>query len=100
MAKIRLDSAGIQAVLNSGPVVSELASMAGGVKSAASGATAGGKPIPVTVRARTASGGRLRGSRPAYDVSLAHPAGLGVEGKRGTLGKAAASQGLQVRGGA
>lgn len=97
MAKIDLDSAGIEAVLNSAPVNAALMGIASNMKSGASGATADGERIPVTVRARTASGGRLRGSRPAYDVTLAHPAGMRVEAKRGPLARAAAGNGLTVR---
>ncbi|AYN58491.1 hypothetical protein HOU70_gp10 [Arthrobacter phage Liebe] len=96
-AKIRLDSAGIEEVLNSGPVRSAVERLGAGVEAAVGSPTASGTPVPVRRTSRTASGGRLRGVRPAVDITLAHPAGMAVEGKRGPLTRAAASQGLQVR---
>lgn len=97
-SKIRLDAVGIGEVLNSGKVRDAVNALAGSVAAAVGSPTANGEPIPVVTRTRTASGGRLRGTRQAVDVQLAHPAGMGVEGKRGPLVRAAASRGLRVQG--
>ncbi|AYN57731.1 hypothetical protein PBI_DRMANHATTAN_11 [Arthrobacter phage DrManhattan] len=95
-SKIRLDSAGIAAVLRSSEVTAEVEALGSKVRAAVGSPTASGKPIPVERRSRTASGGRLS-SRPAVNITLAHPAGLAVEAKRGPLAKAASSVGLQVK---
>jgi hypothetical protein len=92
--KLRLDSAGIGSILNSGKVQGLASSLANSVAGAARGATASGMPIPVEVRSRVAAGGRLRSPRGAYDVTLKHPAGLKVEAKRSPLLRAAISVGL------
>lgn len=94
---IRLDSAGIAAVLQSAPVEAAVRQAAAAVAANASGETASGEPVPVETRERTASGGRLRSPRLAVDVMLAHPAGIRVEAKRGTLARAAAAAGLEVK---
>lgn len=96
-SKLRLDSAGIAAVLNSGAVAAEVEALGSAVSAAVGTPTASGRPIPVKRYTRTASGGRLRGSRPAVDIVLADPAGLAIEAKRGYLVKAAASAGLEVK---
>ena len=96
MAKIRLDSDGIAEMLRSAPVETAVESLGRSVASAVGTPTASGKPIDVTTRSRTASGGRIS-ARPAVDVTLAHPAGLAVEAKRGPLARGAASVGLEVR---
>lgn len=96
MAKIRLDSAGLAAVLRSAPVASAVEGLGASVAGAVGTPTASGRPIEVTTRSRIADGGRLS-ARPAVDITLADPAGLRVEAKRGPLARAAASQGLEVR---
>jgi hypothetical protein len=96
MAKIRLDSDGIAEMLRSQRVEAAVESLGRSVESAVGTPTASGRPINVTTRSRTASGGRLS-ARPAVDVTLADPAGLAVEAKRGPLARAAASVGLEVR---
>lgn len=96
-SKIRIDSAGLSEVLNSAVVYAEIEVLASAVASAVGTPTASGKSIPVVKRSRTASGGRLRGVRPAVDITLAHTAGLAVEAKRGTLIQAASSVGLEVK---
>lgn len=93
---IRLDSRGIGEVLNSAPVYAATQALAASVAGSVD-ATVGGKKIAVTRTTRVAEGGRLRSPRKAVDIHLAHPAGLGVEAKRGPLARAAASKGLQVR---
>ncbi|KUM41201.1 hypothetical protein [Arthrobacter sp. EPSL27] len=95
--KIRLDSAGIGEILASAAVKAEVEVLGSAVASAVGSPTASGKPIPVVKRSRIASGGRLKGSRPAVDITLAHVAGMAVEAKRGPLVKAASSVGLQVK---
>lgn len=95
--KIKLDSAGLADVLSRPEVASKIEALGASIASAVGSPTAGGEAIPVKTRTRVASGGRLKGSRPAVDISLAHPAGLRVEAMRGPLAKAAASVGLEVK---
>jgi hypothetical protein len=95
--KLKLDSKGIEAVLNGPAVTNKIASLGATVKANVGSPTASGDPIPVTTRMRVASGGRLIGTRPAVDVTLAHVAGLAVEAKRGPLARAAAAAGLPVK---
>lgn len=95
-SKIRLDSKGIAEVLRSSQVKGEVESLGRKVQAAVGAPTASGEPIPVERRSRVADGGRLS-ARPAVDVSLAHPAGMAVEAKRGPLVRAAASVGLEVK---
>lgn len=84
-------------VLDSAAVYGATSALAASVASAVD-ATADGERIEVQTRTRVASGGRLRSPRRAVDISLAHPAGLRVEAKRGPLARAAASRGLRVEG--
>lgn len=92
--KIRLDRAGMAAMLNSAEVGSAVDGLGAAVKGGVS-ETAGGQAVPVRTRRRVAQGGRLS-ARPAVDVELAHPAGLRIEAKRGSLVRAAAAAGLEV----
>ena len=94
---LRLDSRGISEVLSSGRVTAEINRLGSAVASAVGTPTASGEPIEVLTRQRTASGGRLRGSRAAVDITLAHAAGMAVEAKRGPLVRAASSVGLEVK---
>lgn len=94
--KLRLDRAGIAAVLRSAPVESAVSDLAEGVASRIH-ETAHDGPVPVETRSRVASGGRIS-ARPAVDVILAHPGGLAIEAKYGALTKAASAAGLEVRG--
>lgn len=96
-AKLRLDSAGIAEVLNRAEVANLVEDLGSAVSAAVGTPTASGRQIPVKTRFRMASGGRLRGSRPAVDIILADPAGLAIEAKRGYLVRAAASAGLEVK---
>lgn len=96
MAKIDLDHAGIAEILRSAQVAGLVNELGASVASAVGTPTAAGKPVPVRTRSRTASGGRIS-ARPAVDITLAHAAGMAVEGKRAPLARAAASAGLQVR---
>lgn len=94
--RLRLDSAGIAAVLRSSEVAAQVNSLGDSVASNVGSPTATGEPIPVRVTHRTAAGGRLS-ARPAVDITLAHPAGVAVEAKRGPLANAAAAAGLEVK---
>lgn len=93
--KIRLDSPGIAAMLQSGEVTAAITELGEDVASRVY-ETASGEVIPVETRLRIAQGGGLS-PRPAIDVSLAHPAGLAVEAKRGSLVAAAGAAGLEVK---
>ena len=96
MASLRLDSAGISEILNSPKVASAVESLGNAVAANVS-ADVSGEPIDVDVRMRVASGGRLRGERPAADITMLHPAALRVEAKRAPLARAAAAAGLEVK---
>lgn len=100
--KLKLDHAGIGEVLRSAGVSGVVNATADAIAEAAAGkARAGDEEIPVAVRSRTAFTGRkIRDGRAAADVVLMHPAGQRAEAKHGFLAGAAASQGLQVKGGA
>jgi hypothetical protein len=76
-------------------VASELQSLADSIAGGIN-VTAHDGPVEVTTRTRVASGGRIS-ARPAVNVTLAHPGGLGIEAKTGALVKAAAAAGLQVK---
>lgn len=95
MSEIRLNSAGIAAILASPEVAAMTGSAASAVASSIHETARGGEEVPVLVRSRTAVGSRLS-ERTAYDVTLAHPAGLGIQATRGTLTRAAAEAGLEV----
>lgn len=98
MKKIRLDKAGMAQMLASAPVTQEVIDLGRSVGSAVQLPKINGpQPAKVTTKARSAEGGRLS-RRTAIDVTIAHPAGMRVEAKYGTLRKAAASRGLSVKG--
>lgn len=89
--KVRLDSAGIAAMLRSSEVADVVRSAADAVASAAEGDAAvvrNGVPVKVldgvSDRARSV-------------VALAHPAGLGIQAKHGSLSRAVSTAGLTVR---
>ena len=87
MAKIKLDHAGIASILKNemrGPVEAAAAAIAANVD------VGSVTEAQVTVRSYTTD-------RAACAVSIAHPAGLAIQAKYGSLTKAAASVGLQVR---
>lgn len=88
--KLRLDSPGILEVLKSADVASLVADTADSVASNVSETVRSGEPLPVKVATYTTD-------RAAAGVTLAHPAGLGMEAKHGSLSKAAAAAGLEVR---
>ena len=94
--KLKLDSRGIAEVLRRAEVADAVESLGQSVKGNVGSPTASGKPVDVTTRSRTAAGGRLS-ARPAVDITLAHPAGLAIEAKRGYLVKAASAAGLEVK---
>lgn len=88
-AKIKLDKAGMTAILKSGEVAAEVRSAASAVAGNID-ETASGEPIEVL------TDGDMHTDRAAAHVTLAHPAALRVEAKRGTLVRAAAAAGLEV----
>lgn len=93
--KIELDHEGIGEILNSSKVRAEVSDLGAAVEGNAIGETADGEAVPIESWTRTASGGRLS-PRQAVEVTMAHPAGLRIEAKRGTLARAASSAGLEV----
>lgn len=96
--KIKIDSAGIGEVLNSAQVAGALDSLASSVAANVPRHTLrSGDTVAAEVSSYTASGGRLRGSRPGRSVALAHAAGMGVEAKHGYLVRAASAAGLSVK---
>ena len=88
--KLRLDSAGIAEVLRSAKVAGLVEDAATSVGANVSETVRSGEPLPVRVAGYTSD-------RAAASVTLAHPAGLGMEAKRGTLSRAASAAGLEVR---
>lgn len=95
--KIRLDHAGMAEMLDSAKVSAAVEELGKSVADAVTlPAIKGPQEAEVKTTVRKASGGRLT-SRTAVDVTLAHPSGVRVEAKHGTLAKAAASKGLEVR---
>jgi hypothetical protein len=98
-SRVRINSAGARAVLNSTGVVAATQAAAEAVAENARdqdikvGDRDGGKfeyDLPVTVKMFTTD-------RPHAVVALAHPAGDSVQAKNGTLTKAAGQAGLDVR---
>jgi hypothetical protein len=90
MADIRLDSGGIREMLRSGEVRDAIDGLAAAVASKISETTSRGDAVEVRTSSYTTD-------RAAASVTLAHPAGLAIEAKRGTLARAAAAAGLEVR---
>lgn len=88
--KLRLDSPGILEVLQSAEVAAAVTSTAESVASNISETVRSGQPLPVRVDSYVTD-------RAASGVTLAHAAGKGKEAKYGTLSKAAAAAGLEVR---
>lgn len=95
--KVKLNHAGLAAILQSGEMRALVDEAAAKVVSAAQGQGVqvnghhGEKvDLPVTVTAGTSD-------RARSTVALAHPAGEAVQAKYGTLTKAAAAAGLEVR---
>jgi len=85
----KLDSKGIAEILNS----DEIAQAVNAAANAIAGNVSTGHPeidATVTVRAYTTD-------RRAAAVSIAHPAGLALEAKRGVLNRAASSVGLTIK---
>lgn len=97
MGNVKLDHAGIGALLKSGEMaalVNEAAAeVAENVRS--QGILVEGKPgdvpLPVEVTAYTTD-------RAAASVAIAHPSGAAVQAKHGALTKAASAAGLEVKG--
>lgn len=90
--KVRLDSAGIAAILKSEPgVVSAIHSLAESVAANVRGnASVQRHAMPVAVQHMTTD-------RTKSIVVIAHPGGLGVQAKHGALTQAASAAGLEVK---
>ena len=89
--KLRLDSAGIAEMLRSADVALAISEAAEGVAGSVHEVAHGGEVVPVRVDEYTTD-------RAAAGVTMAHPAGLGIEAKRGSLSRAAEANGLEVHG--
>lgn len=87
--KLKLDRAGMAAMLKSPPVAAEVKVLASEVAGRVSFTSHDG-PVPVKTSSYTTD-------RAAASVTIEHASGMGAEAKYGTLSKAAASVGLQVR---
>lgn len=90
--RVRLDHAGIGAILKSGPVRALVSSAAQSVAGAAKHTTEKGEELPVQVDSYTTD-------RAAASVTIAHPAGAAAQAKHGVLTRAAGSAGLEVTAG-
>lgn len=90
-AKIRLDSSGIAALLKSSGVMEAVSDAAAAVQTAAEGDAAVVRNN-VPVRVRTGYSDRARAV-----VALAHPAGVGIQAKHGSLTRAVSAAGLRAR---
>lgn len=93
MDRLRLDHAGIAALLKSAKVaesVHELAEKTATVVRASD-------PVTRHDLAATIKVERYETDRAAASVTIAHPAGLGIQAKHGTLTSAAGEVGLEVR---
>ena len=90
--RLRLDSDGIGAVLNSSEVQGLVGSLAESIAASVRTSTS----ADVVVDRYTATGGRLRGERGAASVTIRNVRGRLWEVRDGVLTRAAASAGLQV----
>jgi hypothetical protein len=89
--KVRLDSSGIAAMLRSSPVARVVEDAAESVRAQAEGDPAVVRN-GVPVRVRTGTSDRARAV-----VALAHPAGIGIQAKHGSLSRAVSAAGLSLR---
>ena len=88
---IKLDAAGLAEILTNqmrGPVDAVAAKIAAGVDT-------GSVDARVTVRSGVTDDMKI--NRAHASVTIAHPAGLAMQAKHGTLTKAAAAAGLEVK---
>jgi hypothetical protein len=83
--RVTLDTAGIGNMLRSAPVAAAIAAL---TRAVAGNVQARGRPV--TTGAGTTD-------RAVGQVSIAHPAGRAMQAKYGTLTRAAAAAGLEVR---
>lgn len=92
--KIKLDSGGINEVLNSAPVRAELKRMGDSVASKTE-ATVKGNPVPVDAKEYS---GTVKGrKRPVVIVAIKHVGGAAIEAKRGSLSRGAAAAGIKIK---
>lgn len=90
-AKVKLDTAGMAAVLNSPEVEAMVMEAARAVAAAARYPKPSTGEVRVEVERYTARGGRLASPRPAAAVVAKHPSAIGMEAKHGVLVRAASS---------
>lgn len=95
MARVKLDHKGIEEVMVGPGVTALIAAKAREVAANASAMLP--SDVPVTVRAYEYKPKGRYGRRSARSVAIAHPSGLARQVKYGTLTKAAAAAGLEVR---
>ena len=88
--KLRLDRAGMAEMLKSAGLARDVEAAAQRVAANVGEVSTHDGPVPATVSTYTTD-------RAAAAVSIAHPAGIGLEAKYGVLAKAAAAAGLEVR---
>lgn len=94
---VRLNSAGLEAVLSGSEVSRALETRA---RSAAAAVEAdphvASNAMPVEVWEYVAEGGRLRGKRTGWAITIRHPGALAVQARYGVLTRAISSVGLRA----
>lgn len=93
---VKLDHAGIAAILASSKVAAQVHGLAETIASGAE-VDAHDGPVEVLVEDYRAKLKRDTTTRAASAVTLAHPAGLGLEARYGTLTRAARAAGVEVK---
>lgn len=100
MVRVRLNHHGVGEVLRSAGVRAVVEAAGEAVAAAARSqgrTTSDGSPLPVQVRVVPAlPSGSISDRRPVAQVTITHPAGLGMQAKHGVLTRAAAAVGLEV----
>lgn len=84
------DHGGFRQILKSRELAGEVNQLARRIAAGAQHTTSKGETLPIVVDEYTTD-------RAAASVTIAHPAGLATQAKHGTLTKAAAAVGLEVR---
>lgn len=93
-SKIKLDHPGIASILVSSEVSAVVGESARSVGAHITARTRSG-PVPVKVDYVGITG--KKAPRVTWAVTMAHAAGLGIEAKHGSLARAAAGAGLEVK---
>lgn len=93
MGRVKLDHAGIAEILKSSEVAAEMSTLAEAVASnVREDASIQRHGLEATVKVDL-----YTTDRAASSVTIAHPAGLGIQAKHGSLSRAAGAEGLDVR---